>query len=84
VEITEAAAGKADGHHALKIMKGLSFNIVVRLQDMAKFAPNGILTSERTLRSVMKLRPDSREMDVRDAGKSLGRVKICERPGIAD
>jgi len=32
----------------------------------------------------MKLRPDSREMGVYDAGESLGKLKIYELLGMAD
>jgi len=63
---------------------GDSVNVVFRLQDMTKFAPDSIVMSERTLRSVMKLRPDSREMGVYDAGESLGKLKIYELLGMAD
>ena len=63
---------------------GDSVNVVFRLQDMTKFAPNSVLLSEKTLRAVIKLRLDIREMGMYDAGEVLGQLKIYELLGIKD
>ena len=63
---------------------GDSVNVVFRLQDMTKFAPNSVLMSEKTLRAVMKLRLNIREMGMYDAGEVLGQLKIYELLGIRD
>ena len=63
---------------------GDSVNVVFRLQDMTKFAPNSVLISEKTLRAVIKLRLDIREMGMYDAGEVLGQLKIYELLGIKD
>jgi class 3 adenylate cyclase/GAF domain-containing protein len=63
---------------------GDSVNVVFKLQDLTKFAPNSVLMSEKTLRAVMKLRLDIREMGMYDAGEALGELKIYELLGIKD
>ena len=63
---------------------GDSVNVVFKLQDLTKFAPNSVLISEKTLRAMMKLRLDIREMGMYDAGEALGELKIYELLGIKD
>jgi class 3 adenylate cyclase/putative methionine-R-sulfoxide reductase with GAF domain len=63
---------------------GDSVNVVFKLQDLTKFAPNSVLMSEKTLRAMMKLRLDIREMGMYHAGEALGELKIYELLGIKD
>jgi adenylate cyclase len=63
---------------------GDSVNVVFKLQDLTKFAPNSVLISEKTLRAMMKLRLDIREMGMYHAGEALGELKIYELLGIKD
>ena len=63
---------------------GDSVNVVFKLQDLTKFAPNSVLISEKTLRAMMKLRLDIREMGMYNAGEALGELKIYELLRIKD
>jgi adenylate cyclase len=60
---------------------GDSVNIVFRLQDLTKSAPNCILISEKSCQAVAKTPLDVCEFGIYDAGQTLGQLKIFELMG---